>query len=279
MKGAIWGAATLLQMGLLLATVPPLLPGLGTQLWHYNAALLVAVASCAVAGRRLLDRRFLGLGVFVSTILAVGSSFYLLYDKQHLKAIGWKDYVEFWHVAWSWYALIFFLLHTYVNRAGLSRSLGRLRSGVAGKLLFDGVLVLVVVAIPFTWSPSLRHLFDEPFYIPLTLYTWLVLLVPAYGAWIVSRWRLRVGRPVAWLGRKPTQAFVDGWMLPMTLLANVSGFPILYFATKNTDFKFVAKYWHTWPSIAMAILVFAHTLQFWPAMRRHLEQRRQRLDA
>lgn len=53
---------------------------------------------------------------------------------------------------------------------------------------------------------------------------------------------------------------------------NLWGFPILWFGTKDTSLKFVAKYWHAWPSIAMAILVFAHTIPWWVRVRPHWYQ-------
>lgn len=272
MSRMAWVTASGAQLALLVFSLPPFLPDLGVPTWHHNASL-AATLLLGLAGRRLFDRRFLGVGVLVTTALALVSAFLLLYLKDDLKASGLKDWAKWWHVAWSWLALEFFLLHTWVNRSGLLRSLGRLRQGWRGKSLYDGALLVVLAAIPLTWSPWGAAAIQDPNYILLTHVTWLVLLGPSYAAWAVARWRLRVGRPLAWAGRKPAQAFVDGWLVPMTLLANLSGFPILYFATKDTDLKYVAKYWHTWPSIAMAILVFAHTIQFLPAVAHHLRKR------
>ena len=274
MRSVTWVAALGVQLGLLLLTVPALVPGLGVPTWHHNASLLASILGCAAFGRRMLDRRFLGIGVLTTTFLALASAFLILYLKDDLKTSGLKDWAKWWHVTWSWLALVFFVMHTWVNRAGLKRSLERLRAGWRGKTLFDGALLLILVAIPLTWSPWGAATIQDPNYIPLTLYTWLAFAAPTYAAWGLAVWRLRAGRPLAWAGRKPTQAFVDGWLVPMTLLANLSGFPILYFATKDTDLKYVAKYWHTWPSVAMAILVFAHTIQFLPAVAKYMAKRR-----
>src|SRR5688572_16331892 len=259
-----WAAGTAVHLGLVVATAfRPFTPGLGVPTWHHNASLAAAVLLSAVLWRRMTsDRRFLGVGVLVTTFLALASAFLLLYLKQDLKDAGLKDWAKWWHVAWSWLALAFFLGHTWANRKGLARSLRRLHARFGSGALYVGANLAILAAIPLTWSRWGADHIRDPNYIPLTLYTWLAFLAPAYGAWLWALLRQRAGRPLAWSGRPPVQAFTDSWLLPMTVLANVSGFPILYFGTKDTALKHVAKYWHTWPSIAMAVLVFAHTVQF-----------------
>lgn len=267
----VWALAAA-QVALLVATaLPPFSPGFGVPTWHHHASLALAVAFTALTFRRMAsDRRWLGLGVALTTLLALASAFLLLYLKDDLKAWGLKDWAKWWHVAWSWLALAFFLGHTWVNRHGLDRSLRRIETGLSG-IAYWVPLAAILVAIPLTWSPWGARTFTDPGYIPLTLYTWLAIAGPAYAAWAVAFVRTRRrGRPPRWAARPATQAFVDAWLLPMTILANVSGFPILYLGTKDTALKYVAKYWHTWPSIAMAVLVFAHTIQFLPGMQRHL---------
>jgi hypothetical protein len=246
--------------------LPPFNPNFGVPTWHHNASLAVALLFSGIYWKAMTtDRRFLGIGVLVTTILALASAFLLLYLKQDLKDWGLKDWAKFWHVAWSWFALVFFLGHTWVNRHGLVRALRRISQGLSGAL-FYGPLALMVAAIPLTWSPWGARVFTDPIYIPLTLWTWLFFLVPAYGTWLYGTWAARRNQLRSWWPRGASQTFVDSWLLPMTILANVSGFPILYFGTKDTALKYVAKYWHTWPSIAMAILVFVHTVQFLPAV-------------
>lgn len=276
-----WTSGLVVQLAVLVVTAfPPFAQvetsgALGVPLWHQNATLAAAVVFMAVFWRRVTtDRRFLGLGVMVTTILAVASAFLLLYLKADLKDWLLKDWAKFWHVAWSWFALVFFLGHTWVNRGGLARSWRRMTQGNRGWLHY-GILALMVVAIPITWSPLGAKVFTDPIYIPLTLYTWLVFLVPTYSAWMAATLYMRnnEGMRPSWWGRAGTQGFVDSWLVPMTVLANVSGFPILWFGTKDTTLKYVAKYWHTWPSIAMAILVFAHTIQFLPAVARYTRPR------
>lgn len=277
---AWWTLAAAAQLAPLVATAfPPFAqvqtPGaLGVPTWHHNASLAATVVFSAVFWRRMTaDRRFLGVGVLATTFLALASAFLLLYLKQDLKDTLLKDWAKFWHVAWSWFALAFFLGHTWANRAGLARSWRRMSQGRRGAV-FYGLQGLFVAAIPLTWSPWGATVFTDPIYIPLTLYTWLAFLVPSYGAWLgfVLRTR-RAGTRPAWANRVGVQAFTDSWLVWTTVLANLSGFPILYFGTKDTALKHVAKYWHTWPSIAMAILVFAHTVQFLPAVARHLRSR------
>jgi hypothetical protein len=277
----MWTLAGAHQLVLLVITAfPPFAqvatPGaLGVPTWHHNVALAGAVVFTAVFWRRMTsDRRFLGVGVLVTTVLAVVSAFLLLYLKQDLKDWLLKDWAKFWHVTWSWFALAFFLGHTWANRSGMARSWRRMGRGASGVVLY-GALGLMVVAIPVTWSPWGAGVFTDPIYIPLTLYTWLVFLVPSYATWMAAAIHMHnnEGMRPLWWPRTGTQAFVDSWLIPMTVLANLSGFPILYFGTKDTALKYVAKYWHTWPSIAMAILVFAHTIQFLPGIARHLKPR------
>ncbi|MEK6986436.1 MAG: hypothetical protein AABX89_08690 [Candidatus Thermoplasmatota archaeon] len=274
MKGAVWIAATGAQIGLVLLTVPSLVPGLGGPTWHHNASLLGAIVLCAAFGRRMLDRRFLGIGVLATTVLAILSGFLVLHFKPLLKATGFKDWAVWWHIAWSWLGLLFFVMHTSVNRSGLARSLRRMHTRARDALLYQGLLLAIVVLIPLTWLTSAPSWISDRNYLQLTLFTWIFLLSPAYIAWGIVQLRARSNTVPTWGKRPATQAFTDSWLLPMTILANISGFPMLYFDTAQTPLKFIAKYWHTWPSIAMTLLVFAHTIQFLPAMARHLEARR-----
>ncbi len=272
---AAWALGVAAQLGLLVATaLPPLTPGLGVPTWHHNASLAaVALFSTLFWKRMTGDRRFLAVGVAVTTALAIISAFLLLYLKQDLKDWGLKDWAKWWHVAWSWAALAFFLGHTWANRYGLGRSLRRVTGRLLGAVAYFGPLAAVAAAVPLTWSDwGARHIVEAD-YVLLTLYTWLALLGPSYAVWLWAALRIRAGRRPRWAARSRTQAFVDAWLLPMTVLANLSGFPILYFGTKDTSLKYVAKYWHAWPAIAMAILVFAHTVQFWPGMAVHFRAR------
>lgn len=275
-----WAAAILLQLAILVATAfPPFAQvetsgALGVPTWHHNASLAAALLFSAIFWRPMTrDRRFLGIGVLLTTFLALASAFLILYLKQDLKDWLLKDWAKFWHVAWSWFALALFLGHTWVNRVGMLRSLRRIGAGVRGWAWFWVPNLLILAAIPLTWSDWGARTFTDPRYIPMTLWTWLAFLAPPYGAWAVAAFQTRGGLRPAWFARPKTQSFVDSWLLPTTLLANLSGFPILYFGTKDTALKYVAKYWHTWPSIAMAILVFAHMVQFWPGIRAYAAKR------
>ncbi|MFA5943353.1 MAG: hypothetical protein WC876_02685 [Candidatus Thermoplasmatota archaeon] len=269
----VWVLVALIHLALLVWTaLPPWTPGwgLGVPTWHHNASLAAAVVFSLVFRKRMTaDRRFLGMGVLVTTTLALLSAFLILYLKVELKETGLKDWAKFWHVAWSWFALAFFLGHTWANRYGLLRATTRIAAGLSGKTAFILPNLLILAAIPLTWSDwGARH-FTDPRYIPMTLWTWIGFLVPVYGSWLVAVVQTRGGRRPEWFSRAKTQTFTTAWLLPITLLANLSGFPILYFGTKDTALKYVAKYWHAWPSIAMALLIFAHTLQFLPVVSRY----------
>ncbi|MHB1260792.1 MAG: hypothetical protein ACYC2H_03665 [Thermoplasmatota archaeon] len=278
---AWWTVATLVQLALLAWTaLPPFAqvgtPGaLGVPTWHHNVSLAAALLFSAAFWRRMTsDRRFLGMGVLVTTALALLSAFLILYLKIELKETLLKDWAKFWHVAWSWFALVFFVGHTWVNRYGLARATKRIAAGVWGKAWFVVPNLLIVAALPLTWSSWGAPVFTDPRYIPMTLWTWIGFLVPVYGSWLVAVAQTRGGKRPDWFSRAKTQTFTTSWLLPMTFWANVTGFPILYFGTKDTALKYVAKYWHTWPSIAMAILVFAHTLQFLPVVSRYADKAR-----
>lgn len=273
-RGVWWGVATLVQLALLVWTAfPPFAQvgddpaALGVPTWHHNASLAVTVLFTAVFWRKMTtDRRFLGIGVLVTTFLALASAFLLLYLKVELKETFLKDWAKFWHIAWSWFALAFFLGHTWANRYGHMRATKRIAAGVRGFAWFTLPNLLIIALIPVTWSSWGADVFTDPRYIPMTLWTWVGFLVPAYGSWLVALVQTRGGKRPDWFSRARTQTFTTSWLVPMTFWANVTGFPILYFGTKDTALKYVAKYWHTWPSIAMAILVFAHTLQFLPVV-------------
>jgi hypothetical protein len=269
------------QILLLLATAFPWATHglrLGEPTWHHNLSLLFVLGLTALWWRPLTtNRAFIGIGVLATTVLALLSGFLILYLKADLKAWEIKDWAKFWHVLWSWAALIWAVSHTALNWQPFKRMLARWHQGPIGFLTFALPWALILLAIPLTWSTWGARMLQQPQYLILTLWTWLILLVPAYGMWIVAK----VGmarrpparrHPYRWARRVSVQSFVDVWLVPLTILANVSGFPLLYFATKETSLKYVAKYWHTWPSVAMAIVVFVHSIQFWPGVRNHWKQ-------
>lgn len=276
-----WLAALAVSIAGAAATIPPFWPGLGEPISHHNwslAVTLVLFLMGAYVGRADA-RRHMALSVALWTTLAIVSGFLILYLKQDLKATGYKDWAKFWHIAWSWLALWAFAGHTWINRKPLMRSLRGLHARFTGAIGYSGVLVLILAAIPLTWSSWGADALQEPQYIPLTLWTWLAVLVGGYGAWLIFYVRRRGGRTPDALKRPAVQRFVDGWLLPMTILANISGFPLLYFGTKHTALKYVAKYWHTWPSIVMTVLVFAHTIQFLPGIVAHWRRRAGRVQS
>ncbi len=270
MRGLVLGILLVPQSVALVATAFPWAHGLGAPTWHHNASLagsLLAFAwVCTLRGpqgRLATDRAHLGVGVLVWTTLAIVSGFLLLYLKQDLKGWDLKDWAKWWHITWSWLALWYFLLHTWVNRRPMMVALGRWTRG-AYALMMYGVLGLIVIAVPLTWSAWGAGAIVDGNYIVLTLWTWVLLTGPPYGLWLAVR-----ADPPRWAERRSMVAGIDVWLLPATLLANLSGLPLLYFDTKSTALKYVAKYWHTWPSIAMTLLVFVHSVQWWPSVRSH----------
>ncbi|MGB1697062.1 MAG: hypothetical protein ACPHK8_01530 [Thermoplasmatota archaeon] len=260
-----WAAMVLLQLALFVATAfPPFSPQLGAPVWHHNASLVVAVLLVVPWWRRMVeDRAFLGIGVLTSTFLAIVSGFYLLYDKQNLKLVELKDWLKFWHILWSWWALLFFAGHTWINRAGLVALWHRMHAAArgSGKAWHVFVWVASVVLWPVTWVFT-ADWWTEANYILWTLWTWLVLLAIPYVWWWVARRSMR---------RVDAKAWTDTMLFPATILANLSGFPLLYFKDEihGNGLKYVAKYWHAWPSIAMAVIVVIHSIHQWKAVRRH----------
>lgn len=272
---APWLGITAVSLALAAATTPFFLGGfpLGEPGWHHAVSLLVTLGLFLLGWwvGRSDSRRHLALSVALWTSLAIVSGFLILYLKPDLKASGYKDWAKFWHVAWSWLALWAFAGHTWVNRLGLARAWKRLSRGLDGTLHY-GLLAVVLVSIPVTWSALGARALQEPQYIPLTLYTWLGVTLVSYGLWWVLVARRR-DRAVAAEDRRSWQPRVDILLLHATLLVNLSGFPLLWFNTKATDLKYVAKYWHTAPSIVMAVVVFAHAIQFLPGLLAHWRRR------
>ncbi len=214
-------------------------------------------------------RRFAAIDVGFWTLLALVSGFLILYTKPTLKATGWKDWAKFWHVAWSWWSLWAAGAHTWINRHGALRALRHWQTRALA-WRYNGTLLLVLLAIPLTWSSWGARNIVEANYIALTLWTALVVVGVSYATWWYYVARRQAGAVPAMFKRPAVQRFVDVYLMPATILANLSGIPLLWFGTKHTSLKYVAKYWHTWPSIIMAVLVFAHMIQFWPGIKRHM---------
>lgn len=258
-----WYGMVVAQLALFVMTAfPPFSPELGAPVWHHVASLGLAALVIAPWWRRMVDdRAFLGIGILTSTFLATVSGFYLLYDKQNLKATELKDWLKFWHILWSWWALLFFAGHTWINRKQLVAFWKRWHGLFLGKPIHVIIWFVSVVLYPITWI-FFKEYWSESNYILWTLWTWLVVLAIPYVWWLLARNRMP---------RTDARAWTDGFLFPMTILANFSGFPLLFFKPEihGNGLKYVAKYWHAWPSIAMAVIVIIHSIHQWNAVRKH----------
>ncbi len=260
----------LAQAGLLAATLP--VEGLGAPAWHHLATLGLVLLLVAAAWRPLTQSRtVLSLTLAVSTLLAIASGFFILYTKPWLKANELVDWAKFWHLLWSWATLALFLLHTWVNRAALVRHWRRLLRRPGFALAHHALLATVLIAIPLTWSGWGRAAIHDANYVLLTFYTWIVVVGPFYALWALVTWTPphAMGRLRKSLARSHVRPWTDVALVPATLLANLSGFPLTFWKdeVQGAGFKFVGKYWHTWPSIVFAVLIFMHTIHLWRPMR------------
>lgn len=257
------------QVVLLAATFPS--DVLGTELWHHAASLGAVLAVAGVLHRPMRTRRFLAVGVLASTVLATASGFYLLYWKEGIRADGYQDWGVFWHVVWSWAAMVFFWQHTWVNRVALGHFLRRSLASAGPAVLHLGAYALLVAGFTVTWSPTGRTWFTGGNYIPLSLWTWLVLALPPYILWLAVRPRLARGSVARRFGHWRVRRVVDLGLVPAAALAVLSGLPLLFLdnALDRAGLKYVSKYWHVWPSVLFAVLVFVHGVQAWRAVRAH----------
>lgn len=252
------------QLALLAATF--YLPGLGTAWWHHVASLAVVLVIAASMGRLMTSRRFLGVGVLVTTVLAAASGFYLLYWKEGIRVDGYQDWGVWWHVAWSWAAAVFFWQHTWVNRVSLGHFFRRSLRTMGPALMHGGLYAAVLVALVVTWGPA-KGAFVNENYIPLSLWTWIGATTVAYAAWLLLR-----HHPHA--AQKKIRGGVDLALVPASALAVLSGIPLLWFdgAMDQAGLKYASKFWHVWPSVVFSVLVFVHSVQLWTGLRRHWQR-------
>lgn len=248
------------QLALLAATFP--LDALGTSGWHHVASLAAVLAMGVPVRRRLLERAFLAYGVLATTALATASGFYLLYWKEGIRVDGYQDWGVFWHVAWSWAAAAFFFLHTWVNRVAYGHFVRASLRRAAPAALHVGGYVATLAALAVTWGPA-RASFTNGNYIPLSFAAWLSATAVAYLLWLVLR-----RRPGT---HKAARGNVDVALVPLSALAVLSGLPLLYLDAPldAAGLKYASKFWHVWPSVAFAVLVFAHGAQAWANLRAH----------
>lgn len=263
------GTTVILVVGhlvLLLVTFPHLVPRmdvLGTAGWHHFASLGVVLAAALALPGPMRQRRFLAIGVLAFTVLATASGFFLLYWKEGIRADGYQDWGVFWHVAWSWAAAVFFWQHTWINRVALGHFARRSLRSLAPAAAHIGAYVLAVVAFLVTWGPA-KSAFTNENYVPLSFAAWLVAVGVAYVSWLVLRKRtVRVQ-----LGLR---GGVDLAVVPMAALATLTGIPLLFFDPEldALGLKYASKFWHVWPSVLFAVLVFVHGAQLWTVVRKH----------
>lgn len=265
-----WVVALLvLQLVLLVATFP--IDALGTETWHHIASLGFTLAVAGVMHRRFTtSRRFLAVGVLVSSVLAAVSGFYLLYFKAGARAGGYQDWGVFWHILWSWFAAVFFIQHTWINRVQFVHFFRRSIDAVPGAVLHGAGYLAVAAALAFSFSPSGRTLFTNESYYVLGFRAWVLVLVPAYAFWAYLAIR---DEPPPWLarfGHWPIRRFVDLLLVPTAALAVLSGFPLLFDGPFDArGLKYATKTWHVWPSILFTVLAFVHSVQAWHTVKAH----------
>ncbi|HJQ93767.1 MAG TPA: hypothetical protein VJ874_05730, partial [Candidatus Thermoplasmatota archaeon] len=245
----------------LLATFP--LKTLGTEAWHHFASLAGVLLLVAAVPGPMRTRRFLAIGVLATTVLATASGFYLLYWKEGIRVDGYQDWGVFWHVAWSWGAAVFFWQHTWVNRVALGHFFRRSLASLAPAAAHIGLYVVAIVALVVTWGPA-KAWFTNENYVPLSFATWLLALVVAYASWGLLRRRDGASQ-------KRIRGGVDLGLVPMAALAVVTGLPLLFFDPEldGLGLKYASKFWHVWPSVLFAVLVFVHGAQTWSTVRTH----------
>ncbi|MBW3584101.1 MAG: hypothetical protein KY455_13500 [Euryarchaeota archaeon] len=267
-------ALLLLQVALLWLTFD--FAVLGSAVWHHFASLGVVLGVALALWRPLVrSRRFLALGVLAFSVLATVSGFWLLYWKEGVRIDGYQDWGVFWHVLWSWAAALFFFMHTWINRVALVHFVRKSVSTIAAAVVHAGAYVLVVVAFFITWSGRGRTWFTNENYIQLSLFAWLVAIVVPYGLWGVVQVRVAVTGPSSRIDKvfhpRRVRRWVDLGLVPMATLAVVSGVPLIFLDAwlDQRGFKYVSKYWHVWPSVVFAALVFVHGVQAWSSVRAH----------
>lgn len=249
------------QLAALVATF--FIPGFGEPIWSHLVSLGIVLGLSALAWRPLSrSRRILAVGALATSILALLSGFYLLYWKEGIRVDGYQDWGVWWHVAWSWAAAVFFFQHTWINRVQFVHFFRNSFRRAGSAALHVGLYVALVVAFGLTWGP-LKAWFSGGNYIALSFAAWLVCAIPAYAVWLL---RVRERR-MSW----PWRRVIDLGLVPVAALATLSGIPLAFFDdwTDAAGLKYAAKFWHVWPSVLFAVLVFAHSVQVWGLVRRH----------
>lgn len=236
---------------------------LGTAWWHHLASLGVVILAALALATRMRSRRFLGVGVLVTTVLAAASGFWLLYWKEGIRIGGYQDWGVWWHVTWSWMAAVFFWQHTWVNRVAFAHFFRRSLRTVARASVHLGLYAVAVAGFLVSAGPG-RTWFHNENYIELSVWTWLLATSVAYAAW----WALR-RRGQAF--QKRARGGVDLGLVPAAAIAVISGIPILWFdaSLKAAGLQYASKFWHVGPSVLFSVLVFAHTVQLWSTVKGH----------
>ncbi len=239
-------------------------PGFGVPTWSHLASLGLVLLLSGLAWRPLTrSRRILAIGALAASVLAIVSGFYLLYWKEGIRIDGYQDWAVWWHVAWSWAAAVFFFQHTWINRVQFVHFWRRTFQAVGPATLHLGAYALLLAAFAITWTFG-KGWFDGGNYIALSFAAWLTCAVPAYILWMVRALR---SRPMSWGWRRA----IDLGLVPASALATLSGLPLVFFDAwlDAAGLKYASKFWHVWPSVLFAVLVFAHSVQVWSAVRRH----------
>lgn len=252
---------------------------LGVPLWHYHVAFVVMAAYAAWRWKRYLaDPSLLGMHLLASGALAIASGFLLLYLKDALKANGTKDWAKFWHCAvsmWFLYVTVAHLARRPNARAvGVySRDATRHRWAWAHVAAWSATVALLVASV------ARKDAFVDGNYLYWSTLTALAGTSVAYGAWIARKVRSGAWRRDASRGAPPSRALrgnVDLMLLGWSGLAQASGLVLLYAKDflHGNGFKYVAKYWHTAPSVVMTLLLVAHLVISAPLLRAYWLGRR-----
>lgn len=242
---------------LVLAMAATLPTRLGFDLWHYNAALALALAAALLAWPLLRARRFATMTMAFTGTAATATGFAMLYTKD----FAYKEWLTWWHSVTSFGFTLAFLAHWLHNHPRLWSFTKRLaaRDRGAGWPLAAAWLG-VALAAAWTWSPAMSRRFTRDNYLYLSSWAVFVGVACTYGVWLAFRWPALRDRLARSATRNRARALVDASLFLSNWGALLTGFALLYFAVplRSGDLKYVSKWWHTATSVAFLSLVALH---------------------
>ncbi|MDD5503146.1 MAG: hypothetical protein PHH26_06765, partial [Candidatus Thermoplasmatota archaeon] len=142
--------------------------GAEESLLDYNLVWVALVAILIIFWRKAMkSRSFVAAHLIYWAVMATFAGFFLLYAKQWLKDIGYKDYVKFWHCTASGLFAMFAIWHATIHWDTIKGFFAIQLKRASSALRYAAVWIAIAIGVLVTLTEQGKTWINNDNYIPV----------------------------------------------------------------------------------------------------------------